>query len=85
MPGRKGKPCGNLRGAPGRQGKPGIPGRDGQDGYPGAPGRDGEKGDRGEGDISNEDFVRYRKVLRDIIEQITRGKCCHAPKYHYDS
>ena len=63
------------KGPPGRPRKPGNLGSDGNDGAPCEPGNEGQKGgNRGEGDISREDFKKYKEILLQIIQTITQQK-----------
>jgi len=50
-------------------------------GEPGDPGPKGPRGEPSDGDISPEEFEKFKRLLKDLDAIRANGKCCYAPHY----
>ena len=71
-----GDSCAPFHGPRGDTGERGIQGNDGEKGQKGNPGSKGEKGDVALGDISEQTYKTYLKMLKEIVKKIDSGTCC---------
>ena len=81
LPGPKGEPCKDYYGHDGADGEDGYPGIDGMKGEPGDPGEPGPKGEPSDGDISPEEFEKFKLLLKKFDAVRANGKCCYKPHY----
>lgn len=50
-------------------------------GEPGHPGPRGDKGDEADGDIGEQDFIKFKLLLKKLDLIKTSGKCCYNYKH----
>jgi len=77
--GRRGIPgdaCAPSYGPHGDIGNTGFPGKNAIKGQKGNPGSKGQKGDTALGDITEQTYEKYLKMLLKIIEKVESGTCC---------